>query len=264
MKIISLIIGLVTGILLLSGLVFPMVSYSAAEDLTIKNTGAYFTTPDEGEHTIVITEHTITFDDKVCQWPDISYFGSIALMAGEDWCLRVDTYNPNTNNARALLAGPPHLFDVLLFIGPSYPNNTLTITISGDDVTFIPVVEGEASSERTREGLLYTIADKGSYVMSYKPYLLEDTPVFGSIRNNSNSANADIFENVSGTIGDVSNMTATALRLFKGSATPSTGDFTDNVFTADAENVTTNLYKLDKINQTLTLWDDSSTTLYLS
>ena len=255
-------IGLAVATIILACFI-PSITAYTDETKTIKNTGAYFTAPDENEHTIIFDNGIITYDGKECIWPDFSYFGSIALMAGEDWCLRADAYNPTTQICRIVIAGPPHTFDVLGTYGPS-SGTSLVISISGDDVSFIPYTGDVAGTERTRDGLLYTIVDKGAYVMSYKPYLLEDTPIFGSIRNNNNSANADIFENVSGTIGDVDNMTATALRLYKGAATPQTGDFTDNVFTADAENVTTNLYKLDKISQTLTLWDDSSTTLYLS
>lgn len=262
-RMIELTVGIVVGLVVFSAILMPVIHNNTDEYLTIKNTGAYFTTPDEGEHTVVIEDGVITFDDNECVWPNFSYFGSVTLMAGEDWCIRADAYNSSAQTCRIAIAGPPHTFDVLGVYGPN-TGNSIVITINGDDVSVVPYTGDVAGTEKTREKLLYTIADKGDYVMSYKPYLLEDTVIFGSIRNNSNSANADIFENVEGTIGDYENMTATPLRLYKGTADPTTGDFTANVFTVDAENVTSNLYKLDKINQTFTIWDDSSATIYLS
>lgn len=258
----AVLIGLLVGVLVLACFI-PSITAYTDETKTIKNTGSYFTTPDDGEHTIIIEDGVITFDDNECVWPNFSYFGSVTLMAGEDWCLRADSYNSTTQVCRITIAGPPHTFDVLGVYGPN-TDTSIVITINGDDVSIIPYTGDVAGTERTPEGLLYTIADKGDYVMSYKPYLLEDTVIFGSIRNNNNSANADIFENVTGTIGDYENMTVSPLRLYKSTADPSTGDFTSNVFTVDTENVTSNLYKLDKINQTFTLWDDSSATIYLS
>ena len=262
-RITGLVIALVVGGLLVGGLLIPSIEGMTAPTLEKTNTGAYFTTPDDGEHTVIISDGVITYDDNECIWPDFSYFGSITLIAGADWCIRADAYNPTTQACRITIAGPPHTFDVLGVYGPG-TGNSIIISINGTDVSIIPYTGDTAGTERTETDLLYTIADKGAYVMSYKPYLLEDTPIFGSIRNNNNASGADIFENVSGTLGDVENMTATELRLYKGSATPSTGDFAGNVFTADAANVVTNLYKLDKISQTFTLWDDSSATIYLS
>lgn len=262
-RIIGLVLALVVGGLLVGGLLIPSIEGMTAPTLEKTNTGAYFTTPDEEEHTVIISDGVITYDDNECIWPNFSYFGSITLIAGADWCIRADAYNSTTQSCRIAIAGPPHTFDVLGVYGPG-TDNSIIISINGTDVSIIPYTGDTAGTERTETDLLYTIADKGAYVMSYKPYLLKDTQIFGSIRNNSNASGADIFENVYGTIGDIENMTVEPLRLYKGSATPSTGDFSSNVFSADYENVTTNLYKLDKINQTFTIWDDSSATLAIS
>lgn len=251
MKVMQLVVGLTVGVLLMIGLIVPVVNSNANETLTVTNTGAYFTVPDDGEHTIVIQHGEITYDGKQCIWPDVSLFNSATLMVGNNWFLRCDSGTSPTQPLRYLFAGPPQEFGVIGTVDPS-TDDALTVVINGTNVS---ATIGEVTLER--EGLRYTIADTGDYVLSNHPYLLEDTPIIGGIRTQANvgSHNADIFLIVEGSIGDVENMTSQICRLYVFDV--GVIDTATTSFVANTETVDGDLLKLTNIMEAMTFGTDN-------
>lgn len=246
--------GVIVGILLLTALVIPVLSFSTDETTIRTNTGSYFTTADEGEHTIVFSADSISFDGATFDYPIGFGEGSArnaTLMIGEDWILRADN-----NMKRLVISGPPQDFDNL----GNLSSGDITATISGTDVTFTMA----DSSTETRTGLEYVIADKGDYVMTYNPYIVEDTPIIAGIRSQTATPNTDVFEIIEGSVGDIENMTYTTCRAYVPDNTPTTGVITASTFTADTTEITTNLLKLDKITQVASLFSGDDITITIT
>lgn len=259
MNLITIAVTLAIGVILIGSLLVPVISNYGDEEKSIKNTGSYFTTPDGGDHEIVITKGVITYDGEECAWPDLSLYGSVTLMIGTDWILRADNgTNPATDSIRYTIAGPPHNWTVLGAVDPA-SEDAVVITISDTDVSF----DGP-SADTTKQDLEYMIADKGDYVMSLKPYILDDTPIVAAIRNNSNTASSDTFEIIKGSVDDVANMTYTVCRNFISTETPSIGDITSSTFTADTTTYDGDLLKLDKITQVATMYNSAVATFTIT
>lgn len=240
MKVISLVVGLTVGVLLMMGLVAPLVADHANETKTATNIGSYFTTPDEGEHTIVIDRDTITFDGKSCNYPDLSLYGSATAIIGEDWFLRLEL-NTGNNLVSYILAGPPQQY---VNLGNS-SMGALTVTINGDGFTTTNL---STSSEVTRSNVTWFITDKSDYVLSHDPYVLNDTAFVGAIRNVSN---LDLFEIVTGTINTPAEYETTPIRMFNFTSSE-TGTFTSASYTVDLADVAGDLKKLNQITEQLT------------
>lgn len=236
-KMIGLVVGVMVGIIIMSAALFPTIHASTDQTFTKTNVGSFFTTPDENEHTIVIDDTTITFDDNECIYPDLTLYGSATAMVGEDWFLRLEL-NTNNNLVTYILCGPPQQY---VNLGNS-SGGDLVITVSGTDVAF----DGP-STDTTRNNLTYMIADKGDYVLSHDPYVLENTEFVGAIRN---STSLDIFELVTGSIGDTTTYDTTAVRIWSFSTTE-TGTLVSASYTVDLLNVYGDLKKLDKITETM-------------
>ena len=238
------------GILVFAALLVPVVDSSTAETLTVKNEGAYFATPDEEEHTLIFGVEQVTVDGETVAYPVGFGTGNArnaTVMIGSDWMFRLDS-----NMLRLLVAGPSQDFKVLGNVNQS----EIEITISGDTVTYI-----QDDVEKTLEGLRYYLAPAGDMVLCYNPYIKEDTLIIGGIRNNSNTASADVFEIVEGSVND--GFTATNCRSYIATSTPTTGLFTSE-FDVDTTTVTTNLLKLTSINQTATFWNNATADITIS
>lgn len=104
-KLIQYVVMAAVGVLIFSALLIPFTHSATAEQLTVTNTGSFFTTPDDGEHTIVINAETITYDGKPCIYPDLSLYGSATVIVGEDWFLRLE--KSTSTGVNYILAGPP-------------------------------------------------------------------------------------------------------------------------------------------------------------
>ena len=236
----AVLIGLLVGIIILACFI-PSITAYTDETKTIENVGSYFTTPDDGEHTIVIDATTITFDGEPCIYPDLSLYGSANAIIGEDWFLRLE-FNPNNNLVSYILAGPPQQY---VNLGNS-SMGALTITINGDGFTTTNL---STSSEVTRSNVTYFIADKGDYVLSHDPYVLNDTAFVGAIRNISNY---DLFEIVSGTIDTPDEYVTTPIRLYSFTSTEM-GTFGSASYTVDLATVNGDLKKLNQITENMTV-----------
>ena len=229
-------IGLMVGVLILACFI-PSITAYTDETKTIENVGSYFTTPDDGEHTIVIDATTITFDGEPCIYPDLSLYGSATVLIGEDWFLRIEKVANDTINY--IIAGPPQQY---IGVGNS-ANGSLTITINGTDVSF----DGPAS-DAIRTGLTWMIADKGDYVLSHDPYVIDGTTFVGAIRNKTAY---DLFEIVTGTIDTPSEYVTTPVRMYSFTSTE-TGTFTSASYTVDLATVNGDLKKLNQITEDMT------------
>jgi len=250
-KFIQMAILAAVGVILVFSLCLPLVDSSTAETRTVHNTGAYFTTPDENEHTILIQHGQITYDGKPCAWPDLTLYGSANIAVGTDWMLRVDSgSNPATDTLRYVFAGPPYQWNPIGTVNPA-TDDVLTIVLNGDSLTATI-----GNSTFSRVGTEFIICDKGDYVLSQNPYLLSDTQITAAIRNNYNTANTDTFEIVRGTVGDVENMTVDICRNVNSSlpASDQFGDIVNSVFTVETKQIDGDLLKLDKITQVATMW----------
>ena len=247
---IKLVVGVIVGALMLSAILTPMIHASTDETITIKNEGAYFTTPDEGDHTLVFGFEQVTVDGVTVPYPIGFGTGSArnaTAIIGTDWMFRLDS-----NMLRLLIAGPSQDFKVL----GNVRDSEITLTISGDSLTYTL-----NDVENTLDGVRYYLAPAGDMVLCYNPYIKEDTQIIGGIRNNSNTAGADVFEIVEGSVQD--GFTATTCRTYISTSTPTTGTFTSE-FDVDTTTVTTNLLKLTSINQTATFWNDATADITIS
>lgn len=226
------------GVLVFASLLIPFVDSGTAETLTIKNTGSYFTTPDEGEHTVIVDANTITYDGNACVYPDLSLYGSATVAIGADWFVRLE-WNTAHTTVSYVVAGPPQQY---VNLGNS-SSGALTISINSNEVTLTG-----PNNSITRTGLEYIIADKGNYVMSHDPYVKNDTEFIGAIRQ---ATSVDLFEIVKGTISDVSTYQSIIPRVYR--FTPGeTGSVTNMTYTVTLNDVTTDLKKLDVINESAT------------
>lgn len=232
-------IGLMVGVLLLACFI-PSITAYTDETKTIKNVGSYFTTPDDGEHTIVIDATTITFDGEPCIYPDLSLYGSANAIIGEDWFLRLE-FNPNNNLVSYILAGPPQQY---VNLGNS-SMGALTVTINGNGFTTTNL---STSTEVTRTNVTWFITDKGDYVLSHDPYVLDGTTFVGAIRN---VTAYDLFEIVTGTIDTPSEYVTTPVRMYSFTSTE-TGTFTSASYTVDLATVNGDLKKLNQITEDMT------------
>lgn len=251
-KLIGLMVSLVVGVLLVGSLLAPIVSSMTPETRTYVNEGSYFTTPDDETHTYTFGEDAITYDDVEVDYPEPYGTGtdaSATLFIGSDWICRCDQ-----GMTRIVVGGPDNAW---LILG-TMADYTITATVTGDSFTINSTLESRTG---TFSDLEYMIADTGDYVMAFNPYITEETPIVGAVRNNSNTASADIFEVVSGSLAD--GFSATTCKVAIYSADPTTGDVT-STFTADTTEIDGDLVQLDNIVQSLTFWDDSTATLYIS
>lgn len=253
MKIIALIVGLVTGILLITGIVSPLVATGTAEEITKENTGSYYTTPDEDDHTLIFTNQDYAVVDGVnVDYPEGFGTGNqknVTVMIGTDWMLRLDN-----GYARLIAAGPNNGY-----AQENISSSGLEVTISGSDVTF--TISG---STKNLTGLQYYLAPEGDWVLCYNPYIKEDTTLIGGIRgsgNNSNNIGYDIFEVVTGSVADGFEATNCRAILF---TSPSTFPTITSVFEANTAEVVTDLLKLTSITQDVTFDDESTATITIS
>lgn len=241
-------VGVIIAIMLTAAILLPIVGTYTDDNTSYTNTGTPFTTPDGGNHELLITtDHKITFDGKDVPYPDVNHSGQVILMMGSDWILRMAQSNPSAQ-ATYSLAGPNNVFDLL---GNS-DAGTLTATITDTDVSYTL-----GTTTKTRTGLEYTIADDGEYVLSMDPHILEDTSIVVGLRNNTNEATADVFEIVS---GDINNLQASVARAVINTATPNTGA-TTSTFEVITHQVSGDLLSLDMITQTMTFWNDATGTI---
>ena len=254
-KLIQYVVMAAVGVLIFSALLIPFTHSATAETLTVTNEGAYFTTPDDGEHTIIIQHGQITYDGAACVFPDVSLYGSATLMIGDNWFLRCDSgIDPATTPLRYLIAGPPQQFSVIGTIDPA-TDDALTVTING---AAISATIGDTTVER--ENLRYTIANTGDFVLSNKPYILDNTPIIGGIRTQTNvgGQSGDIFQIIEGNVGDIENMDATICRLFVFNV----GTFAviDTEFSANTQAVNGDLLKLNSINESAVFGENNEYT----
>lgn len=237
-KLATIIVAVIVGVILTSAILVPIVSDHTSAQKTVTNEGSYFTTPDDGEHTVVINAETITYDGEPCIYPDLSLYGSATLMVGEDWFVRLNTATGNT--VAVTIAGPPQNYANM---GNS-ADGDITIVING---TGISATSATQTTPIVRTGLTYTIADKGDYVLAHDPYVLANTEFVGAIRN---TTAYDVFEIVSGPIGTVADYDTVACRLWSFGETV-TGTMTGATYTTTLNTVDGDLKKLDVINQTI-------------
>lgn len=236
-KITGLVIALVVGGLLVGGLLIPTVQGMTEKTLTHTNSGAYFTTPDGDEHTIVIDATTITFDGNACTYPDLSLYGSATAIIGEDWFLRLEKMS--NGNVQYVVAGPPQQYNNLGNSG----SGSISITITGDSAEFTG-----PSGTLSRTGVQYMIADTGEYVLSHDPCVKENTQFIAAIRN---SSSVDLFQIIRGSISDTANYESTACRVYK--FTPGeTGSISSSAYTVALSPYSGDLKKLDAITEQAT------------
>ena len=235
---IELVVGIVVGLIVFSAILMPTVHSSTDATLTVTNTGSYFTTPDEGEHTIVINAASITYDGKVCTYPDLSLYGSATVVMGEDWFLRLE--KSSSTGVNYILGGPPQQY---VNLGNATLGD-LTVTISGTGFTTTNL---STSATITRSDVTYFIADKGDYVLSHDPYVLNSTEFVAGIRNVSSY---DLFEIVSGTVSETDSYDTTPIRMYSFTSLE-TGTFTDATYEVDLSTVNGDLKKLEQINEDL-------------
>ena len=239
-NILNIAIVLTVGVILAGSLLMPVISAYGDETLTVHNTGAYFTTSDENEHTLVINATTITYDGKPCIYPDMELYGSATLMVGPDWFLRIAKLTTPAGAIEYIITGPPQQYNR---VGTSEEGDCV-VTINGSDIS---AVCGERTVTRT--GMEYTISDRGNWVLSHDPYVLENTQFVAAIRNVSN---IDVLEIVRGTINDPDNYTTTMCRTWYFSQQV-TGTLTDSDYTVSLATVNGPLKKLNEITQTATV-----------
>lgn len=245
-KIIAILIAIIVTCIVL----IPIINTLSDETVTVKNEGSYFATPDEGDHTLVFGVEQVTVDGVTIPYPVGFGTGSArnaTVIVGTDWMFRLDT-----NMLRLFVAGPAQDFKAL----GNVRDSEITLTISGDSLTYTL-----NDVENTLNGVRYYLAPAGDMVLCYNPYIKEDTQIIGGIRNNSNTAGADVFEIVEGSVAD--GFTATNCRSYISTSTPTTGSFTSE-FTVNTTTVTTNLLKLTSINQTATFWNDATADITIS
>lgn len=235
----AVLLGLLVGVLVLACFI-PSITAYTDETKTVENVGSYFATPDDGEHTIVINATTITFDGEPCIYPDLSLYGSATVIIGKDWFLRLE--KSSSTGVNYILAGPPQQYVNLGNAGIG----DLTVTISGTEFTTTNL---STSSTITRSDVTYFIADKGDYVLSHDPYVLDSTEFVGAVRNVSSY---DLFEIVTGTISTPDDYTTTPVRMYSFTSTE-TGTFTSASYTVDLASVNGDLKKLNQITENMTV-----------
>lgn len=238
---IKLVVGVIVGALMLSAILTPMIHASTDETITIKNEGAYFTTPDENEHTLLINATEITYDGEPCIYPDMELYGSATVLVGNDWFLRISKSTNPANSIEYVIAGPPQQYTR---IGNSITDGECVITINGTGITAVC-----GSTTATRTGVEYIIADQGEWVLSHDPYVLANTPFVAAIRNISA---IDIMEIVRGTINTPAEYETTMCRTWHFSELK-TGTLTDSEFTVSLADADGDLKKLNEITQTATV-----------
>lgn len=247
-NLIALILALAVGVILTGALLAPVVAEYSDDTTTYTNIGTPFTVADESEHTLIVAQdHTITFDGNPVPYPDVNHSGQVILMYGSDWILRMAQSNP-TATASFSLAGPTDVFD---YLGDSTTGD-LTVSINGSDVSC-----SLGSTTKTRENMTYSICDKGAFVLSTSPHIVDSTEILVGLRNNSNEASADVFEIVSGTID---NLEATMARAVISTASPNTGT-TSSTFEVTTSEANGELLSLDLITQTVTFWNSTTGTI---
>lgn len=243
------VVGITVALICVAVILSPIIAEYATETKTVTNDGAYFAEPDENNHTIVFKEGYATVDDVDVEYP-VGYgtgnAGNATVILGSNWMFRLDS-----GLLRLILAGPEQSF-----VNFGYVTDEVTVTISGTDLTYT-----YNDTEVTLNNVEYYLAEEGDMVLCYNPYITEDSLLVGGIRNNSNTASADCFEIVKGTVAD--GFTATNCRSYISTASPTTGDFTSTA-TATTDTVDGDLLKLTKISQDLTFWDESTATFTIT
>lgn len=249
-NIVGLMVALVVGVLMVGTLLAPTVSSMTPATLTYENEGSFFATPDDGNHIIVFSEEYATVDGVEVEYPVGFGTGNArnaTVILGDNWMFRLDS-----NMLRLVIAGPENSF-----INMGAIASDITVTISGDSLTYT-----YNNVETTLDNLKYYLSSEGEMVLCYNPYVTEDSLIIGGIRNNNNTANADIFETVSGTVAD--GFTAEICRVLIYDATPQTGTVTTTDWEINTSEITTNLLQLDSINQDLKFWTDATATVTLT
>ena len=237
----GVVIGTVIGVLLISTLLIPFINEGTAAEKTVTNEGAFFTTPDGENHTIVLTGGKLTYDGEDCILPDLSLYGGATIMCGEDWFVRIT--GTDYSSVLVVVAGPPQQYANM---GTVTTADTMTMNVTGDSVV---IVIGE--STQTRTGVEYMIASKGDYVLAHDPYFIEETTFTGAIRNQQQSH--DIMEIVSGTFTS-EDIDAELCRLYNFTTTATT-TISETSFVVNSMTVNGDLKKLNDITQSLTTAD---------
>lgn len=245
-------VGAIVMLLVTVGVVLPLFSVAedqAAQTLTIHNTGAYFTTPDDDNHTITLSADNITIDAATVDYPE-GYGGSSTLIAGPDWIVRY------TSVGTVYVGGPPQQYTLLGNVN----DNDIVLTVSGSTLTATTT----GGVEVTYNNMAFRISDAGDYVMCANPYIKSDTAIFGGIRTqgtNSNGAAYDLFQVVSGNIDNGFN--SELCRAAIPTASPTLGTIT-STFSTSTETVASDLFKLNAITQSVEFWDNSTATVSIS
>lgn len=249
-KLIGTTLGIAISIIVLASILMPVMTEYTDATRTVTNTGSFFAEPDGEEHTLVFSVDGATVDDVAVAYPEGYGTGNqtnATVILGEDWMVRLDM-----GLARVVTAGPSQTYTNLGYVA----DGDITFTISGTTLSYT-----YNNTTITKDNVTYYLAPAGDMVLCYNPYILSDSQLIGGIRNNSNTANADVFEIVSGTVDD--GFTAVNCRAFITAASPTTGDYT-STFTTATETVDGDLLKLTSITQNLTFWNDGTATFTLT
>lgn len=215
------IVGIVVAIIVVSVVLIPVTGEVTAETATIKNKGAHYSLYEEGEtHTITFTADSMITDGVAQPLPDTSVYGAATVAYG------------NTGIIRYSSAGHLGWYGIVSGSGQSRDlglATNVTINIAADSI-------GSTSGASTDRSIGYTIAyanPNGQYALTYTPYVLEDSIIFGAGNTVVGGVNYGIYWT-----GTVDNITVSSIL-------PPDQEIGD--ITVNTTNPATNLLKIDSV-----------------
>lgn len=177
-RIIGLVIALVVGGLLVGGLLIPTVQGMTETEKTQINEGANYALYESGDtHVITFTETTMITDGIAQPLPDTSVYGAATVVYGTGGIMRIDS--SGTLRFWGYISG-----DAVADRSMGAATN-VTLTISDDG----SIASSGATIDRGFSGLIMYPNPVGNYALSYNPYILEDSIIYGAGATNVGGIN---------------------------------------------------------------------------
>lgn len=161
------IIAVFVGVLVTATILVPVVGGFTDDEVTVENEGARYSLYELGDtHTITFTADSMITDGVAQPLPDTSVYGSATVVYGVGGVIRVA---PNGITWYGSISGQ----GANRYIG-SLESTTITIDAEGRTTA----VSG--SNERGLNGSIMYPDPKGALALSYNPYVLEDSEIYGA------------------------------------------------------------------------------------
>lgn len=198
---ITMTVGIIVAVIVASVVLIPIVNGMTEPTKTYYNGGMPYASPDTEDHTILVTDDSITVDgDPVDTSLFPGNFANYTLVFSESGeFVRLDY---SANEIRVVLSA------VLPTQYPLNSDETVTIAISGSTATISS--SDTTKPTKTISDVLYYISTEGDYVLALNPHVSDESVLYGAGQTNFNVTQGTVasytftYAAWSGTLDDLS------------------------------------------------------------